>query len=121
MIGTLVNIGLVAAVGGVVAVVALWAKNYREVGNAPDATDRTSRKVVGVLSAAFMVLVVGVANFAGLLGMFGDVVAMSPETVGQVILGGLAVAGFAGWVEIGVVGGTILVLGVIAATAAIKN
>ena len=123
MIGTgvLPLIALVAAGGGVLAVVGLWVLNYRETDDATRATDKTSRKVIGVVSGGIFAIVVALSNFAGLFGTLGDIVSTWPGAAGQFVLGGIAVAGFAGWIEIGAVGGTILVVGVIVSVAAIRN
>jgi len=117
----LTTLAVVAAIGGLVAVVALWVINYRATDDAPEATSRTTETVVGVLSAGVFSVVVVVSEFAGLLGTVGDVVASSPAGVGQAVLGVLAIAGFGGWLEVGVVGATITVVAVIGITTAVRN
>jgi len=117
----LTTLAIVAGLGGLVAVIAVWVMNYRSTGDAPRATSKTSRKVVGVLSAALFSVIVAISEFAGLLGTAGDVVATWPGGAGQVVLGFLAIAGFSGWLEIGVVGGTIVVIAVIGITTAVRN
>jgi hypothetical protein len=110
-----------AVAGSALAIVALWIINYRKTDDATDATDRTSRKVVGVVSGGVFALVIAFANLAGLFGTIGDIVSAWPGAVGQFVLGGIALAGFAGWIELGVVGATLLVLGIIIAVAGIRN
>jgi len=119
--GLIGTVAVVAAVGAVVAVIALWGINYRKTNDATRATDRTSKKVIGVVSGGVFALVVALSNFAGLFGTFGDIVSTWPGAVAQFVLGGLAVAGFAGWIEMGAVVGTVLVVGIIAGAAAIRN
>jgi len=119
--GVLPLIAMVAAGGAVVAILALWAINYRRTDDVEDATDQTSRTVIGVVSGGIFALVIALSNFAGLFGTLGDIVSTWPGAVGQFVLGGLAVAGFAGWIELGAVGGTLLVVGVIVAVAGIRN
>lgn len=116
------GIFLALAIGGsVLAVVALWIVNYRRTDDAGDATDRTSRRVVGVVSGGIFAIVIAFANLAGLFGTIGDIVSTWPGAVGQFVLGALAIAGFTGWLEIGAVGGTLLVVVVIVAVAGIRN
>lgn len=113
---------LVTALGGVTAVGGLWVWNYsKEDIGAPEATRLTSRRVVGVVSGAIFALAIGFAELTGLLGTIGDVVAMFPGGTTQAVLGALAVAGFAGWVEIGLAGATVLVIGIMAVSAAFTN
>ncbi|MFD1601035.1 hypothetical protein [Halobellus rarus] len=119
--GSLTTVAMIAGFGAFLAVVGLWILNYRRTENATRATDRTSRKVVGVLSGAVFAVVIAFSNLAGLFGTLGDIVSTWPGAVGQFILGGLAVAGFAGWIEIGAVAGTVLVVGIIVAIAGIRN
>ncbi|GAB7011767.1 hypothetical protein [Halolamina salina] len=115
------TLAVVAALGGLLSVVALWVINYRSTEDAPKATSRTTETVVGVLSAAVFSIVVAVSEFTGLIGTVGDVVATSPAGVGQAVLGFLAIAGFGGWLEIGVVGGTMIVVAVLGITTAVRN
>jgi len=117
----LTTLAVVAALGGLLAVVALWVINYRATDDAPEATSRTTKAVVGVLSAGVFSIVIAVSEFAALLGTVGDVVATSPAGVGQAVLGFLAIAGFSGWLEIGVVAATIVVIAVIGITTAVRN
>jgi hypothetical protein len=119
--GVLPLIATVAAGGAVVAIVALWFINYRQTDDIEDATDQTSRTVIGVVSGGIFALVIALGNFAGLFGTLGDIVSTWPGAVGQFVLGRLAVAGFAGWIELGAVGATILVVGIIVAVAGIRN
>ena len=119
--GVLPLIAMVAAGGAVVAILGLWVINYRQTDDVEDATDRTSRTVIGVVSGAVFALVIALSNFAGLFGTIGDIVSTWPSAVGQLVLGGLAVAGFAGWIELGAVSATILVVGIIVAVAGIRN
>lgn len=115
------TLAVVAGLGSLVAVVVLWVRNYRSTGDAPEATSRTTQSVVGLVSATLLSVVVGISEFGALLGTAGDIVSTWPGGIGQAALGLLAIAGFSGWLEIGVVGATITVLAVIAITTAIRN
>lgn len=118
----LFTVAALAALGGVVAVAGLWINSYRkESVDAPEATRTTSRRVVGVISGAVLAIAVAFTELAGLLGVFGDIVSMFPGGVTQLVLGGLAVAGFAGWLEVSLVGFTLLVVGVLVASTAFTN
>ncbi|WP_144900889.1 hypothetical protein [Halobellus captivus] len=119
--GAISTIAVIVGFGAFVGVVGLWLLNYRRTEDATRATDRTSRKVIGVISAAVFAIVIAFSNLAGLFGVLGDIVSTWPGAVGQFVLATLAVAGFAGYVEMGVVAGTILVLAIIAGTAAVRN
>lgn len=118
----ILTIGAVVALGAVLAVAGLWVRNYRKEGvEAPGATRKTSRKVVGVVSGALLAVVIAFTELAGLLGVFGDIVSMFPGGATQIALAGLAVAGFAGWLEVGLVGFTLLVVGVLVASTALTQ
>lgn len=119
--GVLPLIAIVAAGGAMLAIAAVWVLNYRQTDDATEATDQTSRTVIGVVSGGIFALVVALSNFAGLFGTIGDIVSTWPSAVGQLVLGGLAVAGFAGWIELGAVGATVLVVVIIVAVAGIRN
>lgn len=119
--GPITALALVGLVGGLVAVAVVWARSYRRTGDAERATDQTSRRVVAVVSAALFALVAALVNFAGLFGTVGDLVTMAPGGFGQLALGFLAVAGFAGWIELTAVTATVLVVVIIAGVAAIRN
>jgi hypothetical protein len=123
MLGSwLFTVAALVALGGVLAVAGLWVNNYRKEGtDAPEATRTTSRRVVGVVSGAVIAIAIAFTELAGLLGVFGDIVSMFPGGATQIALAGLAVAGFAGWIEIGLVGFTILVVGVLVASTALTN
>ena len=118
----LFTVAALAAVGGVASVAGLWVMNYRKDGtDAPEATRKTSRKVVAVISGAVLAVAIAFTELAGLLGVVGDVVSMFPGGVTQLVLGGLAIAGFAGWIEVGIVGFTLLVVGVLVASTALTQ
>ena len=118
----LFTVAALAALGGVASVAAVWVMNYRKDGTgAPEATRTTSRKVVGVVSGAVLAIAIAFTELAGLLGVVGDVVSMFPGGVTQLVLGGLAIAGFAGWLEVSLVGFTLLVVGVLVASTAFTN
>ncbi|MDZ5811601.1 hypothetical protein U4E84_09620 [Halorubrum sp. AD140] len=120
--GALLLVALLVAAGGVVTVAALWVRNYRETGaNAPEATRDTSQTVVAFVSGAVLAMAIAIAELAGLLGVVGDVVAMFPGGVTQLLLGGIAVAGFGGYLELGVVGATLLVVAIMATSTALTN
>lgn len=121
MIAMLKTIAIFAGGGLLLGLVGLWALNYSKAGNAPDATRRTSAAIIGVISGVVLTFVIAVSEVAALMGLFGDVFAMYPGGFGQVALGILAVAGVTGMLEVGVIGATILVVLVIAVTAAVKN
>lgn len=123
MLGSWVfTVAALAAPGGVLAVAGLWVNNYRKEGTgAPEATRTTSRRVVGVVSGAVLAIAIAFTELAGLLGVFGEIVSMFPGGVTQLVLGGLAIAGFAGWIELGLVGFTLLVVGVLVASTALTN
>ena len=118
----LLTIAALVALGGVAVIAGLWVKNYRkERTDAPEATRETSQAVVGVVSGAVLAVAIAFVELAGLLGVVGDVVSMFPGGVTQLVLGGLAVAGFGGYLELGVVGATVLVVGILAASTALTN
>lgn len=121
MIGWLPTVLGVFALGATASVAGLWVMNYRKKGNAPDATRKTSRRVVAVVAGAVFAVAIALSELAGLLGVVGDLVAMFPGGVTQLVLAGLALAGFQGWIEVGVVGFTLLVIGVLAASTALTN
>ena len=111
-----------AALAGGVTVAALWVRNYRKDSvDAPEATRKTSRSVVAVISGAVLAVAIAFVELAGLLGVVGDVVSMFPGGVTQLVLAGLAVAGFQGWIEAGVVGFSLLVVFVLVASTALTN
>lgn len=111
-----------AALGGVVTTGAVWVRNWRKDGvGAPEATRKTSRRVVAVVSGAVLAVAIAFVEFSSLLGVVGEIVSMFPGGVTQLALGGLAVAGFAGWIEIGLVGFTLLVVGVMVASTALTS
>ena len=112
----------VAALAGVATVGGLWVRNYRKDSvDAPEATRKTSQRVVAVVSGAVLAVAIAFVELAGLLGVVGDVVSMFPGGVTQLVLAGLAVAGFQGWIEVGVVGFSLLVVGVLVASTALTN
>ncbi|WP_418284773.1 hypothetical protein [Halorubrum sp. DTA46] len=112
----------VAALAGVATVGGLWVRNYRKDSvDAPEATRKTSRRVVAVISGAVLAVAIAFVELAGLLGVVGDVVSMFPGGVTQLALGALAIAGFQGWIEVGVVGFSLLVVGVLVASTALTN
>lgn len=111
-----------AGLGGGAAVAALWVRNYRKDSvDAPEATRKTSRRVVAVISGAVLATAIAFVELAGLLGVVGDVVSMFPGGVTQLVLGALAIAGFQGWIEVGIVGFSLLVVFVLAASTALTN
>ena len=117
-----VTIGALVALGGVTAVAGLWVRNYRKPRtDAPEATRKTSKRVVGVISGAVLAVAIAFVELSSLLGVIGDVVSMFPGGVTQIVLGAIAVAGFGGYLELGVVGATLLVVGILAASAAFTN
>lgn len=119
--GWITTLAALFMVGAVVGVAAVWARNYRKKGNAPDATRKTSQRVVAVATGAILAVAIAFAELAGLLGVVGDVVSMFPGGVTQLVLGGLAIAGFAGYIEIGLVGFTLLVVLVLAGSTALRT
>lgn len=122
MLGSwMLTVALLVAIGATATIGGLWLVNYRDAGNAPDATRRTSRRVVAVISGAIIAVAIALAELAGLLGTVGDLVSMFPGGFTQLVLAGLAIAGFQGWIEVGVVGFTLLVVGVLAGSTALTN
>ncbi len=119
--GAVPLIVLVAVVGGFVSLVALWIFNYSQTGDTEDATERTSGTVVGAISGVVFGVVIVLSTVGDALGVVGDFIATFPNAIGQFVLGGLAVLGFSGWVEIGTVGATVLVVVIIAGVAAVRN
>jgi hypothetical protein len=103
------------------AVLGLWVRNYARTDSAPQATQRTSNRVIGFVVATLVSIAIAFSSVAGLAGAFGEVVSMFPGGTAQLILGGLAVAGFSGVLELSVVGATVIVVIVIFATAAVRN
>jgi len=102
-------------------VLGLWVRNYARTDSAPQATQRTSNRVIGFVVATLVSIAIAFSSVAGLAGAFGEVVSMFPGGTAQLILGGLAVAGFSGVLELSVVGATVIVVIVIFATAAVRN
>lgn len=105
----------------VLLVIGLWVRNYQQAGSAPEATARTSNRVVGFVVAVLISIAVAFSSLAGLAGAVGEVVAMFPGGTAQLILGGLAVAGITGYLELSVVAATILIVVVIFGSAAVSN
>ena len=111
-----------AALGGAATLGAVWVRNYRKDSvNAPEATRKTSRRAVAVVSGAVLSLAIVFVELAGLLGLVGEVFSMFPGGVTQLALAALAIAGFQGWIEIGVVGFSLLVVGVLVASTALTG
>lgn len=114
-----------AVAGGVgvtaLSFVVLWGANYRQTGDAERATERSTRKIVAVVSAATFSLFIAIGELAGFAGTLGDIAATWPGAIGQAVIGFIAIAGFAGWVELTAVGATFLVAGVFVATLAVRN
>ena len=102
-------------------VVGLWVRNYLDEGNAPEATARTSNRIVGVVAGALISAAIAFSSVAELAGVFGEIVSMFPGGTAQLILGGLAVAGFSGYLELSVVAATVIVVIVIFGTSAVRN
>lgn len=121
MMGMLQMILIAGVAGTLLTFVAVWLLSYSRTDDAERATQQTSRKFVAVASAGVFSIAVALNELAGLFGTLGDIVATWPAAVGQFLLGGLAVAGFAGWLELGVVAATIVVAAVIVVTIAIRN
>lgn len=118
----LLTVAALVALGGVTAVAGLWVRNYRKPRtDAPEATRKTSKRVVGVISGAVLAVAIAFVELSSLLGVVGDVVSMFPGGVTQFVLGGIAIAGFGGYLELGVVGATLLVVGILATSAAFTN
>jgi hypothetical protein len=118
----LLTVAALVALGGVTAVAGLWVRNYRKPRtDAPEATRQTSKRVVGVISGAVLAVAIAFVELSSLLGVVGDVVSMFPGGVTQFVLGGIAIAGFGGYLELGVVGATLLVVGILATSAAFTN
>lgn len=99
----------------------LWVRNYQQAGSAPAATARTSDRVVGFVVAVLVSIAIAFSSLAGLAGAFGEVISMFPGGTAQLILGGLAVAGFSGYLELSIVGATAIVVIVVFATSAVRN
>ena len=102
-------------------VVGLWVRSYARTDSAPQATQRTSNKVIGFVVAVLVSVAIAFSSLAGLAGAVGEVVSMFPGGMAQLILGGLAVAGFSGYVELSLVAATAIVIIVIFATSAVRN
>lgn len=102
-------------------VVGLWVRSYARTDSAPQATQRTSNKVIGFAVAVLVSVAIAFSSLAGLAGAVGEVVSMFPGGTAQFILGGLAVAGFSGYVELSLVAATGIVIIVIFATSAVRN
>ena len=117
----IVTAGAGLAALAMVAVTLTWFGNYRSAGNAPDATRQTSRRVVAVVSGAVLAVAIAIAELAGVVGVIGEVVSMFPGGVTQLVLSGLAVAGFAGYIEISVVGFTALIVLVLVGSTALRG
>lgn len=107
----------VAAVA-VVGFVALLVRNYRRTGDGPRAARRTSRAVFGMTVGAVLTLAV-IASEA--LDALAALVMFAPDTAGHLVLGFLAVAGFSGWLEVGVVGATVAVVLVLVAVGVLRR
>lgn len=102
-------------------VVGLWVRNYARTDSAPQATQRTSNRVIGFVVAVMVSVAIAFSSLAGLAGAMGEVVGMFPGGTAQLILGGLAVAGFSGYLELSLVAATAIVVIVVFATAAVRN
>jgi len=102
----------------VVALIGLWVRNYRRTGDAPRAARQSSQRVLGVAVGAILSVLVIAGEF---LDALAALVSFAPETFGQVFLGFLAIAGFAGWIELGVVTATIAVVLVLVAVGVLRR
>lgn len=110
----LVTLLVLLAVGFLVAGLVVWVQSYRSRGSVQDATVQATRWKLGVITGAIMTVALIVAEFAMLFGTVGDIVAMFPGAATQLVLALIAVLGFSGYLELGIVGGTILVVAVLA-------
>lgn len=111
-----VALAVVAVVG--LAIVGLTVRNYRRGRDGPRAARQASRKVFAAVVGAVLTLAV-IASEA--LNALGALISASPDSVGHLVLGALALAGFSGWLEVGVVGATVLVVGVLVAVGVLRG
>lgn len=109
---------LVAIALPLLVVLGLWVWNYAKADAADEATRRTSRTIVGIVAGAVISTVIIASEIAG---MFAELIAYSPEGFGTTALGLIAVLGLSGWVELGIVSATILVVGIIVVMAAVRG
>ena len=100
------------------AIVVLAVRNYRRTGDGPRSARQASRTVFGLAVGAVLTLAV-IASEA--LNALGALLATSPDTVGHLALGALAVAGFSGWLEVGVFTATVLVVAVLVAVGVLRD
>lgn len=109
------------ALGAFAAIAALWLSNYQSRNDAVQATRQTSQTIVGLIAGSVLVVIVAIAELSAVLGIFGDVIAMFPGGFAQLLLGTVAVLGVSGWLELSVVGMTVLVILIMAGSTAIRS